>query len=399
VNFLDFSPPHLRPTWVEIDLDAVIHNVREFRKLTGSNMNIMAVVKADAYGHGAPEVSRAAIEGGADYLGVAFLEEGIELRKAGLEAPILLLGYTPPPQMEKMIDYRLTPTIFSLETARYLSQCARKREENIPVHVKVDTGMGRIGFLPGMAAELVEEISRLPGLKIEGLMSHFAAADEEDPEYTYSQLESFRSIHEECCNRGIEPSLLHASNSAGTIRFPEAHFDMVRLGLALYGYYPSEAVNYPERVDLRPVLFFKSRVIMSKQVPAGTCLSYGATYCTDQPSVIATIPVGYADGFNRLLSNRGKVLINGIRVPVVGRVCMDYIMADVTAIEGVKEGEEVVLYGPQGNERVTVAEVADLLGTIPYEVLCSVSKRVPRWYYRYGKVVAYSDLLGKKEID
>ena len=399
MSFLDSSLPRSRLTWAEIDLDAVVHNTRELGNLLGKNVEMMAVVKSGAYGHGAPEVSQAALEGGAACLGVAFPEEGIELRKEGIHAPVLLLGYTPPSQMEWLLEYELTPTIISQEEAYHLSEYVSASRSIFPVHVKVDTGMGRLGFLPSRAAEEVEKISRLPGLEVQGLMTHLASADEEDPGYTYQQLDCFNAILEECRKRGVHPRIIHAANSAGMIRFPEAHFNLVRPGLSLYGYYPSPAVKAFTEVDLKPVLTFKSRVVMLKRVPSGTYLSYGGTYCTDREAEIATIPVGYADGFNRLLSNRGQVLIKGQRAPVVGRVCMDYIMADVTGLEGVETGAEVVLYGKQGAEAVTAWEVAELQGTIPYEVLCAVSKRVPRWYYRNGEVVAYADLLVKKGVN
>ncbi len=384
---------------MEIDLDAVVHNVSQFRELLGDEVRIMAVVKADAYGHGAPEVSRAALEGGASYLGVAFLEEGLELRKAGLEDPVLLMGYTPPRHADILLDYHLTPTVFSLEAAEELSKRAVELGACIPLHVKIDTGMGRVGLLPGSAAEEIEKIARLPGVELEGLMTHFATADEASPEYAYRQLETFRRLLSRCRQKGVEPFLVHAANSAASIRLPESRFNLVRPGISLYGYYPSEALRASGPVGLKPALTFKSRVVMVKKVPPGTPVSYGCTHCTREEAVIATVSAGYADGFNRLLSNRGSVLVKGKRVPVVGRVCMDYTMVDVTAVDGVETGDEVVLYGRQEEEEISVEEVAGLLDTISYEVLCAVSKRVPRLYFRGGGVVAYSDLLRKEALD
>ncbi len=395
---MESTTPCLRPTWVEIDLDAIYHNVKELSKLLHKGVGLLAVVKADAYGHGAPEVSKVALEGGAKYLGVAFLEEGIELRKAGIEAPILLMGYTPPHQMDLVLDYDLTPTVFSKDAARKFSHCAESRNMVLPVHVKVDTGMGRIGLLPWQAAGVIKDICQLPGVVVEGLMTHLASADEGETTYTEEQLVSFHQIIEQLEQEGIAPPLIHAANSAGTVRFPGSHFNLVRPGLSIYGYLPSPVLRELSRVYLKPALHFKSRVVMVKTVPAGTYLSYGGTFCTSQESLIATVPVGYADGFSRFLSNRGWVLIGGKRAPVVGRVCMDYLLADVTGVAGVEEGEEVVIYGNQARESITAAEVAEDIGTIPYEVLCAVSKRVPRWFYRHGKIVAYSDLLGKKVL-
>jgi len=395
---LDLSPPDLHRTWVEISLENMAHNVREYRRILGEDVRIMAVVKADAYGHGAPEVSHALLEAGVNYLGVAFFEEAVELRKAGIEAPIMLMGYTSPSHVDLVLEYRLTPTVFSVEVARALSCEATRRGVTVPVHVKVDTGMGRVGFLPHEASGCMKEISELPGLHVEGVMTHLSSADEEALDYTSRQMEIFRSFLEQCREMGIHPYLVHAANSAAAVRLEESQGNMVRLGLSLYGHYPSLAVSSLNTVSLKPALEFKSRVINVKKVPPGTCISYGCAYCTGDEEVIATVPAGYADGFNRLLSNRGEVLVKGKRVPVVGKVCMDFFMVKVTGIEGVEVGDEVVMYGKQREEEITVDEVAGLLDTIPYEVLCAINKRVPRLYYRNGSLVAYTDLLGKKAV-
>jgi len=393
---LDLSSDNCHRTWVEIDLDSIVHNVREFRGLLGENVSIMAVVKADAYGHGAAEISSTLLEAGVNSLGVAFLEEAIELRKAGIKVPVLMMGFTSPEEVDLLQEYNLTPTVFSLEAAEALSKRAVQRDTSIPVHVKVDTGMGRIGFLPDKAPGYVNEIAHLPGLEIEGLMTHFAAADEEELDYTHRQLEAFEGVLAGCREEGLEPSVIHAANSAAAIRLPQSHYRMVRLGLSLYGHYPSATVKERAGVHLKPALTFKSRVISVKKVPAGTCVSYGCSYRTGSEASIATVPVGYADGFNRLLSNRGEVLIRGKRLPVVGKVCMDFIMVDVTQVEGIREGDEVVIYGKQEEEEISVDDVAQLLETIPYEVLCAINKRVPRLYYRHGSLVSYTDLLGKE---
>jgi len=399
---LEISPSSFRPTWAEIDLDAINHNIQEFRKQLSPEVNIMAVVKADAYGHGAIEVAGAAEKGGVDFFAVAFWEEGVELRLAGVKKPILLMGNTPPQQVSRVLEYDLTQTIFSWETAEALSREAVKRQVEVPVHVKVDTGMGRVGLLPWEAVSFVQEIYQLPGLRLEGIMTHFASADGEDLSYTYSQVESFNKIVEACKETGIEIPIVHAANSAGTMNVPESRYNLVRLGISLYGQYPSESIKNKQAdstgIHLKPAFSFKTQVVYLKELPPGSCISYGVTFQTQRTSLIATIPVGYADGFNRLLSNQGQVLVRGKRVPVVGRVCMDYSMIDVTNVEGVEVGDEVVIYGKQGNEEISVDEVADILGTISYELLCAVDKRVSRFYLQEGKVVAFRNLLGKNCI-
>ncbi len=391
---MDISPESFRPTWAEIDLNAIIHNIREFRRLLPKEVKIMAVVKADAYGHGAVEVADAIIRGGADCFAVAFLEEGIELRQTGVRKPILLIGPIPPGRAPEIIKYNLTQTVFSLEIAEAISGEAARQNTEVPVHVKVDTGMGRVGLSPRETVAFIREVSRLPGIRIEGLLTHLASADEEDLSYTYRQVELFNETILACREAGIEIPLVHAANSAGAIAVPESRYSLIRLGISLYGYYPSEVIK-SDLVRLKPAISFKTRVTFLKKAPPGTCLSYGSTFTAARESLIATIPVGYADGFNRLLSNRGQVLVKGRRAPIVGRICMDYTMIDVTDIEGVQVGDEVVLYGKQGKDEITVDEVATLLGTISYELLCAVDKRVSRFYIENGKVVGFRNLLGR----
>jgi len=389
-------PPHLRPTWAEINLDNISHNLEQYRRALGSQVNIMAVVKADGYGHGAVEVARTALNAGASQLAVAFLEEGIELRRAGIQAPILLLGYTDPALASSLYEYSLTPTVFDLEVARGLSRWAADRGHTLPVHIKVDTGMGRIGVLAPEALDFITAVSRLPGLRLEGLLTHLAAADEEDDGgYTHRQIRVFAELVEACREKGIRFSYYHAANSAAAIMHPDARFNLVRIGLSLYGYYPAPWLAAGP-VKLRPALSFKSRIIFIKEVPPGTAISYGCTYRTRTRSLIATVPVGYGDGYSRSLSNRGQVLVRGRRAPVVGRVCMDHLMIDVSGIEGVQRGDEVVLYGRQAEEAIPVEEVAGLLGTISYELICSLDKRVPRLYIQGGRLAALRDLLGEE---
>ncbi|NMA92731.1 MAG: alanine racemase [Firmicutes bacterium] len=391
-------PSGFRPTWLEIDLDSIVHNIQQFQRLLGPRVKIAAVVKADGYGHGAVEVSRAAVAAGASYLMVAFLEEGVELRQAGIDAPILLLGYTDPAQVPALCRYNLIPSVFDLEVAHRMSAELVRQGSELPVHIKVDTGMGRLGILPGGAAEFITGVSRLPGLKLEGVYTHLAAADEEDPEFTENQLQQFNRVIECCRNHGISPSFYHAANSAAASAYPGSRFNLVRLGLSLYGYYPSVVLRGKNFISLKPALSFKSRVVYLKEVPPGTAISYGCTHVASARSLIATVPVGYGDGYRWALSNRARVLLRGRRVPVVGRVCMDHLMLDLTGVEGAQVGDEVVLYGRQGPAEVTLEEVAGWLGTLNYELLCAISRRVPRLYLRHGEPAAIRGSLGLKII-
>ena len=379
---------HLRPTWAEIDLDNIGHNVDKFHRLLGPSVQIMAVVKADGYGHGAVEVARAALQAGASCLGVALVEEGLELRRAGIKAPILLLGYTDPAAVPLLLKYDLTAAISSMETARLFSVRCMAEGGLLPVHLKIDTGMGRIGVTPGVAAGFIAAVSRLPGLKLEGIFTHLSSADEGSDEadsFTAGQLQLFDGVITAAREKGISFSLCHAANSAAAIRFPHSRYNLVRMGISLYGCYPAPWMQKGAAVALRPAMSLRSKIVFLKEVPAQTYLSYGRTCCTSAKSTIATLPIGYADGYHRRLSNCGEVLVRGRRVPVVGRICMDQIMIDVSRIEGVAEGDEVVLYGSQGSGCIAVEEVAQLLGTINYELLCNVGKRVPRFYLKQGE--------------
>lgn len=387
-----------RPAWSEINLDNLTNNIRQIRQLIGPMTGIMAVVKADGYGHGAVAIARTALKSGASSLAVAFVEEAIDLRRAGIDAPIFLLGYTDPAQFTSLVEYNLTPAIFSLDTAIELSKMAVERGVSLSLHLKVDTGMGRVGLLPEEALEVVSRIIRLPGLRIEGLLTHFASAEAEDHSYTDGQLLLFNRIIDRCREKGISFPTIHAANSAAAIKTPVARYNMIRLGIALYGCYPSPDLK-KSGLELLPLLTFKSKIVMVKVVPPGSSISYGCTYRTKNEALIATIPVGYADGYSRLLSNKGKVLIRGQRVPVVGNICMDHFMADVSEIPGVRRGDEVVLYGHQGAEKIMVEEVAGLIGMTHYELLCAVDKRVPRFYFSEGRLSSVHDFLGDLVID
>jgi alanine racemase len=378
-------------TWAEINLNAYAHNIRELRRVTRPTARLMAVVKANGYGHGSVEVSREALQNGAQYLGVARINEAIPLREAGLDVPILIFGYTPPDLAPFLIDYELTQTIYSLSTASALSEQATRKGKKINVHLKVDSGMGRLGFLLAATNDTpddvmarnsiraIEAITRLPGLTVEGIFTHFATADSADKSYADLQLDRFMDFLNRLQKEGLEPPVRHTANSGALIDMPNSHLDMVRPGIATYGLHPSEEVN-KSRVDLWPVMSVKSRVIHLKQVPPGFNISYGITFQTKKQTTIATVPVGYADGFNRLLSSRGHMLVHGQRVPIVGRVCMDLTMLDVGDVSGVALEDEVVVFGEQGDEAVTADEIASHLDTINYEIVSTVTARVPRIY-------------------
>jgi len=367
----------LRPTRVEIDLSAIDFNLQQIKKKVAP-AKIMAVVKANAYGHGVLPVAKTALNSGAAYLAVALLEEGIELRESGVTAPILVFGGEIEEQLTEIFRYDLDITIISKKFAKLLSAEAVLRKQSIKIHVKVDTGMGRVGIPWQDAVEIVRDISRLPKLEIVGIYTHFATSDERDKTFAEIQLSRFQQVLDGLQKSGIQIPIKHAANSGAIIDLPGTYFDMVRPGIMMYGYYPSNETT--ESVPLKPAMTFKSKVSYIKEVPAGTSISYGRKYNTAFATRIATIPVGYADGYNRLLTNRGKVLINGNIYPVVGRVCMDQILADIGQQPEISVGDDVVLFGSQGRQEFSVIEICQILNTIPYEVCCWVSKRVPRIY-------------------
>jgi len=369
-----------RATRAEINLDNLKHNLASFRNHLAEKTAIMAVVKADAYGHGSVEVARVALNNSANWLAVAFVEEGIELRDHGIDAPILVFNPPFAEQVELYFDYDLTPTLFNQATATLFSEEASKRKENKNIHIKIDTGMGRIGIFPYTAAQsFIRSVRALPNLVVQGIYTHFATADEKDKSFARKQLARFLHVVRSLKSKNICPPLVHAANSAAALEMPEAWLDMVRLGISMYGHYPSEEIN-KDVLPLKPLMSLKSRVSHLKEVPAGTCISYGCTYVTKGNTRVATIPLGYADGYNRLMSNKTHVLINGKRLPLIGRICMDQFLVDVSIDPKVKEGDQVVLFGKQGQENIPVEELSGIMGTINYEVLCAVGKRVPRIY-------------------
>ena len=365
-----------RPTWVEVDLDAIAANVRQLGNIVGPSIRIMAVLKADGYGHGAVKVARTALNNGVQWLGVACLGEALALREAGIEAPILILGYSPAWQSRDIVLHHLRATVFGQETAAAIDQAAHDLGRKARVHIKVDTGMGRLGLLPDETPELVSRLADMEHLEVEGLFTHFSDADAEDLGYTRWQLDRFDGLLATLQERGLRPPLVHAANSAATLRLPRSHYDMVRVGIALYGLDPSPAAPCPK--GFRSAFAFKCEVAQVKELPPGHYVSYGRTYRTERPTTIAVIPVGYADGFRRAPTTWQEVLVRGQRAPIIGRVCMDQTVIDVSHIPGVRQGDQVVLIGQQGENRITVDEVAAQLGTINYEVVSEILARVPR---------------------
>lgn len=353
---------------------AVAHNIAAVRKKIGSERKLMAVVKADGYGHGALEVSLSALRSGADCLGVALPEEAVPLRDAGIDVPILVLGLIRPDEAIKVVDLQLEQTVCTLELAGALDQTARNATVKIDVHIKVDTGMGRIGVLPRDAVSFAREVSLFKNLRLKGVFSHLSCADERDTSYAKRQIKVFNEVVHEIEAAGIKIPQKHLANSAGILALPESYYDLVRPGIMIYGLYPSDEI--PRSIHLIPAMSLKTRIAYMKTVPSGTPISYGSTHYTTGDTVVATLPVGYGDGYNRLLSNQGYATIHGRPAPLIGRVCMDMCMFDVTGMEDVNPGDEATLFG----ESPTVDEIAENLGTINYEVVCAVNKRVPRLY-------------------
>lgn len=374
----------------EVDLDAINWNLSEVRRVITPGTKIMAIIKADGYGHGAIPVAHAT-EQQVDGFGVAAVQEAVNLRRAGIEKMILILGYTPPEYFQKIVELGISQTVFRYEMAERLDAEAGRQGKKARIHVKVDTGMGRIGFFDNVeSAQVVREIAALPHVELEGLFTHFACADEADKTSALGQLARFGRFCQQVQELGVEIPIRHISNSAGSIDLPQADYDMVRCGIATYGMYPSEEVN-KRRICLRPALRLVSHVVYVKEVEAGCGISYGSTFVTGRKTRIATIPVGYADGYPRRLSSKGFVLIHRKRAPILGRVCMDQMMVDVTHIPETAIGDSVVLAGSDGAEAITVEELSELAGSFNYEFVCNISKRVPRIYYQSGQVVGSMD--------
>jgi alanine racemase len=360
--------------WLEVDLGAIENNVRQVRQITG--VAVMAVVKADGYGHGAEEVARAALHAGASWCGVARIEEALELRSAGVEAPILVLGHTPAERVEEGIAARVSLTVWTSDHIQQAVRAARRLGMPARLHLKVDTGMSRLGAQPEEAQELAWRMTQGSGVVFEGLFTHLARADDADPATTDSQGQLFHQLLDSLAADGLRPPLVHAANSAASLTRRDLYFDLVRLGIAMYGLHPSAACPLPP--TFRPALAWKSTLSQVKVVPPGRGISYGHEYTTTSHERIGTAPVGYADGFRRGSPN--QVLVAGRIVPVVGRVCMDQIMVQLDAVPEAREGDEVALIGGQGGERISAEQVAQRWGTVNYEVVCGIGRRVPRLY-------------------
>jgi alanine racemase len=382
------------PAWVEVDLDRLGRNLAAIRGAIGPECKVLLVVKADAYGHGAVEISRAAVDAGISMLGVATLHEGIELRTAGLNAPIIILSPSLRSEVDEIIEHRLTPCVFNLEFAELLSKRCVAHQVISRVHVEVDTGMGRTGVSDGDAVEFIERLTAMPNLKLEGLFTHFPDADSGNTFFAEGQLRRFQEILEILKRRKIDVPIRHAANSAGILSLPLSALDMVRPGILAYGFYPSARV--PRPIPVEGVMSFKSQVVQLRSVPQGRYISYARTFQTTRLSRIAVLPVGYGHGLPWLLSNRGEVLIRGRRAPIVGRVTMDLTMVDATEIPDVSVGDEVVLFGRQQGAEIGLDEVAERAETIPYEILCSMGKRVVRVFLRDGRPVKVLTLIGER---
>jgi len=363
-----------RAVWARVNLGNIRQNIREIKTKVKNGAKFCAVVKADAYGHGAVAVAKAAEREGVDYFAVAILNEALELRRAGFLQPILILGCTPPEQSRDLVACDIEPTVFTMEAAQALSAAAVLQNKTAKLHLAVDTGMSRIGAAVADVGELARRIAALPGLKIEGLFSHFAKADYEDKTFAHVQLERFREAIRRVESAGVDVPIRHIANSAAILELPEAHFDMVRAGIVLYGLWPSDEVK--RTIALRPAMQLQTKVSYVKRLPAGTGIGYGQIYTLARESAIATLPIGYADGWTRLLTGKAKADFNGRLAPIVGKICMDQCMADVTGLN-VKIGDVATLFG---SSRISVDDVAAWLGTINYEVVCMVGKRVPRVY-------------------
>ncbi len=382
-----------KPNWVEIDLDAIAHNCREVKKWIGEKTELAAVIKGNAYGHGIVMVAKTALENGATRFAAARVDEGIVVRKAGIEAPIFVLGYVSAEEMETAVKWRITPPIMHWHTAKAVSDISSAQGLVTPVHVKVDTGMGRFGLLPDEVVDFVKLLIELPGIVLEGLYTQFAVADEADKTYTYKQWDVYKQVLKALEEAGIQIPIRHVCNSAGTLNFPEMHLEMVRCGTAIYGHYPSPVTD--QSVPLRPAMTLKSRVGRIRTLSPDSSISYGRTYTTSRPTTVALVPIGFGDGFSRKLSNKGSVLIRGKRVPIVGRVCMDQCIVDVSGIPEVQQDDEVVLFGRQNGAEITAEEIASLMDSINYVVLKAVTARVPRVYFKGGKIIEVHTLSGE----
>ncbi|MCL4510412.1 MAG: alanine racemase [Bacteroidetes bacterium] len=367
----------MRATRAEVNLSAIQFNIKQVARKVSGNVRILGVVKANAYGHGMAPVAKAALEAGASYLGVALAEEGVELRRH-TGAPILVFSPPLEDSLESYIRFDLDATITSIETAYALNSIAKMNGKKARVQIKVDTGMGRLGFFPKIALDAVRVITNLESVSLVGVYSHFATSDETNKEFARRQLYAFKEVVAAMKDIGLKSPLFHVANSGAILDMPDSYFDMVRPGIMTYGYYPS--LETSESVDIRPSLSLKSSVVQVKTFQAGMSISYGRKFFTKSNNRIAVVPIGYGDGFTRLLTGKAAVLIKGKKYPVIGSITMDHLMVDVGSDYEAQTGDEVTLIGKSGNERITAWDIASSLGTIPYEVLCMINNRVPRMY-------------------
>ena len=369
-----------RDTWAEISLDAIKYNTKQFKDFIGDSVHLMAVVKADGYGHGSVQVAQAAIQAGADYLAVALLEEALQLREAGITHPILVLGYIPNRSIQDALKYDIDLTVFTQESLDEIISQSILLQKTVSIHIKVDTGMSRIGVQSKEEAlSIAKRAKDSPYVILKGIFTHFANADSEDPSYTYLQFERFTSVITYLKQHQITIPFKHCCNSAATMNFPNMHLDMVRVGISLYGLYPDDSLK-GHSIALQQAMSLKTKIAWIKNVTSAQPISYGCTYAPAHDSVIATLPIGYADGLSRLLSNKGQFLLHDQKVPVVGRVCMDQLMIDVTNVSQSTLGDVVTIFGNSDSSFQSIDEIAKLMGTINYEVVCLIGKRVPRVY-------------------
>ncbi len=378
--------------WAEIDLDAIAHNMRIIKNHTGKKTKIMAVVKADAYGHGVIPVAKTMLENGADAFGVACVSEAVQIRKGGVNEPVLILGAALPCEAETIVDYNITTAVFDPINAKHLSDIAVKKGKRAPVHIKVDTGMSRIGVsvLDNDAVKTVKEIAELPGIEITGIFTHFSCADTDNEALTKKQFDRFTAFCDDLEKEGINIPLKHISNSAAIFRYPQYRLDMVRAGIVCYGLYPSEIIN---GYELEPAMSLKTLVSRVANLMPGESVSYGATYTAREKRRIATLMAGYGDGYSRLFSEGGRVLLGGEYVKILGKICMDQCMVDVTDVNNIAVGDVATLFGKSGDKNIPVEELASLSGTINYEIICMISRRVPRVYKKGGKYAFELDYI------
>ena len=382
-------------TWAEIDLDRAKNNFDAIRKRMSGKTKLAAVIKANAYGHGAVRYAQL-LENSADYFAVALCEEGIQLRKAGIQTPVLILSRIPEALFDRLLTYRLTPSIYTYADAEKLNQIAESAGRKMPIHIAVDTGMSRIGFaVSDKSVAEVQKIAGLSNLTIEGIFSHFAAADETDKTYAKGQLEQFEQFLTKLEKQAVSIPLKHLYNSAATLEFAP-RYDMLREGIILYGLRPSKEVNTEKIPEIKPVMSLKSKIIHIKTLPAGISVSYGHTYTTDRETVVATVCAGYADGVPRALSGKANVLVRRKKPPILGRVCMDQFMIDVTEIPDASLNDTVTIFGEDGDEAITADEIAETASTIGYEIVCLITPRVPRIYKKNGKIFAEDRVLDKE---